>query len=405
MKKISSIFLLLCIILNSCQSEEVSISDELIGIEAKAKNGKVNVCHSSNGNNWHIINVNQNALAAHLAHGDIQLIDADGDGWVSFDNNCIDGGDCDDNDATVHPGSEEIPYNGKDDDCDPETPDDDLDNDGFLFDVDCDDSNPDINPDTEEICDNGIDDNCDGNVDETCGNVVYITEQTLENIYYHKEVYDEPTTLIFENLTTVPGYVYFYQCENIVDVQFPQLETVGRYIYLNGNINFLESQFPVLSSIGEYVYISLNDSLEELQFPLLETVNEHVLFHENQEMSVVNMPNLTSTGDYLYFNGNSNLTEVQLPQLLSVGNSQTENSYFYLAGNSSLSIFNAPLVNEVHGYMYLAGNTTLDVSSILCGLQDIYSVSSPYDCQDTYSYIQGNAVNTICFSATTHLCE
>ena len=52
-----------------------------------------------------------------MNHGDVQLIDADGDGWVTFENECMDGGDCDDNDATVYPGAEEV-CDGVDNNCD-----------------------------------------------------------------------------------------------------------------------------------------------------------------------------------------------------------------------------------------------------------------------------------------------
>ena len=39
--------------------------------------------------------------------------------------------DCNDRNPDVNPGQIEIPYNGKDDDCDPTTPDNDLDGDGY----------------------------------------------------------------------------------------------------------------------------------------------------------------------------------------------------------------------------------------------------------------------------------
>jgi hypothetical protein len=44
------------------------------------------------------------------------VLDADGDGSYTGD-------DCDDTRAEVHPGAEELPGNGRDDDCDPATPD------------------------------------------------------------------------------------------------------------------------------------------------------------------------------------------------------------------------------------------------------------------------------------------
>ena len=40
-------------------------------------------------------------------------------------------GDCDDERADVHPARSETPYNGRDDDCNPATSDDDVDGDGF----------------------------------------------------------------------------------------------------------------------------------------------------------------------------------------------------------------------------------------------------------------------------------
>ncbi len=84
--------------------------------------------------------------------------DADADGYDATD-------DCDDGDATVHPGADEVAYDGVDNDCDPSTADDDLDGDGFLSSVDCDDDDPDLHPGVDELC-NDVDDDCDGSVDE-----------------------------------------------------------------------------------------------------------------------------------------------------------------------------------------------------------------------------------------------
>jgi len=54
--------------------------------------------------------------------------------------------DCNDADPLVFPGNPEIPYDGRDNDCAPETPDDDLDGDGYGHAVDCDDTDPNVHP-------------------------------------------------------------------------------------------------------------------------------------------------------------------------------------------------------------------------------------------------------------------
>jgi len=133
--------------------------------------------------------------------------DNDGDGWTDCD------GDCDDLDASIHPGAQEVCNDGIDQNCDGQTNEaDDNDGDGYTncdtpsdcndfeaaaypgglevcdyidndcdgwvdedFDVDgdgwstcagdCDDNDAAIYPNAAELC-NGVDDDCDGSVDE-----------------------------------------------------------------------------------------------------------------------------------------------------------------------------------------------------------------------------------------------
>ncbi len=93
--------------------------------------------------------------------------DRDGDSWGE----CC---DCDDYDPKVHPGASEVIYNSKDDDCNPSTPDGDVDQDGHLSVLvggdDCDDRDPSVYPGAEEKCD-GKDNDCDGIGDpaDLCG--------------------------------------------------------------------------------------------------------------------------------------------------------------------------------------------------------------------------------------------
>lgn len=87
-------------------------------------------------------------------------LDQDGDGFADKD------GDCDDMNPNVNPSRMEVYYNDLDDDCNPQTNDDDQDGDGFAAEAsmgpDCDDLNPNINPRAQDIPGNGIDENCDG---------------------------------------------------------------------------------------------------------------------------------------------------------------------------------------------------------------------------------------------------
>lgn len=108
-------------------------------------------------------------------------VDDDGDGFDAYQD------DCNDADASVHPGATEVCGDGVDNDCDgtvdncaATTPDPvpvatnegwytDEDGDGSPRQDDCDDNNPDVHPNATEICDDKIDNDCDGTVDNCKG--------------------------------------------------------------------------------------------------------------------------------------------------------------------------------------------------------------------------------------------
>ncbi len=110
--------------------------------------------------------------------GSVWYADSDGDGYGNpavAQNACTqpagyvsNNTDCNDSNASVHPGATEI-CNGLDDDCDGLTDEGgicDADGDGYTVgDGDCNDNNASVHPGAPELC-NGLDDDCDGLIDE-----------------------------------------------------------------------------------------------------------------------------------------------------------------------------------------------------------------------------------------------
>lgn len=103
-------------------------------------------------------------------------------------------------------------------------------------------------------------------------NVIYITDSVLSDVYYHKTSYLDPTKLVFSNLKSVKGYIYFHQTNNIEEVEFPKLKKTGNYVYFHENLLMKKISAPNLDTIANYLYVYGNKILEGLDLCNLKVI-------------------------------------------------------------------------------------------------------------------------------------
>ena len=176
--------------------------------------------------------------------------------------------DCNDYDASIHPNALETPYNGKDDDCDSSTKDDDLDGDGYCIlkePYDCDDLNKLVYPGNVETPYNGLDDDCDSSTkdDDLDGDGYYILKEPYDcgregdkddKIYPGAlEVWDEKDNDCDEEIdegVTPKGKIVF-ECLPYICTQ--NIDGSNRKIILYEN-----GKFPKFSPDGDKIVFSLS---------------------------------------------------------------------------------------------------------------------------------------------------
>lgn len=127
--------------------------------------------------------------------------------------------------------------------------------------------------------------------------VVTISDTELDELYYHQEVFDEPTKLVFSNLTQVNGYAYFHQNENLVGLEFPVLSSIGDYLYIHENLELEIFMAPQLTSVTESIYFGGNSAISSLDICALQEILPFVE-EDFEPMWPDGIPNY-------YFNGNS----------------------------------------------------------------------------------------------------
>ncbi|PLX93588.1 MAG: hypothetical protein C0619_04260 [Desulfuromonas sp.] len=161
-------------------------------------------------------------------------VDDDADGYTENQ------GDCDDTDAALNPGAEDICGDGIDQDCsgadavctptEPTCTDNDGDNyateGGECGPVDCNDDNPAINPASAERCEDGIDNNCDGLTDgqdeQACPAPPSCTDADADNFFAEADcntVQDcnDNDNLTFPGATELCGDAIDNDCDGSVD--------------------------------------------------------------------------------------------------------------------------------------------------------------------------------------------
>lgn len=134
--------------------------------------------------------------------------------------------------------------------------------------------------------------------------IIVIPNTTLSSVEYHQINYLKPTRLIFPNLTSVTGLIYFHQNVNLISVDFPKLTTAYSYVYFSQNLNLKSINFPLLQNVASYFYCNGNTQLNILNAPNLTTIGGYIYIRLNTSLNIMNICSITSVQN-VYISGNT----------------------------------------------------------------------------------------------------
>lgn len=322
--------------------------------------------------------------------GSDEYLDGDGDGVSVPD------GDCDDSDATIFPGAEEIWDDGIDQDCDGEDKDSDIER--CRDAVPCPDRDIVSNPEqwaeiamcssvggdvTVWTVDEELEELIDGNCLQEIGGELKIKGtawETLDSFPLLTRVggdlrifdNDSLTSAGFKRLETVEGslqvggfdFGYAVPNEALTSISFPVLTTVGGDdLQISGNLALTSIHAPLLTTVGGDFSLTNAESLETLSVESLETVAGEFLINSNERLISISAPALTESGAGFRILRNDSLTTVAFPNVETVGLQSVE-----LAGSQILITENPLLQTLEMPSLVHAGEVVIDRNDAIEGV-------------------------------------